>query len=85
LTIKNEKGEILDMGTEFDCFENKAHIDKEDELVAQKLLSTEQKKNRELLRGIMTDVGFATIPTEWWHFQKYDKDELPNKGILLDF
>ena len=85
VTIVNHKGKTLDMGTKFDSFEPKAHIDKEDELVSKGELTPEQKKNRDLLRGIMTEVGFETFPTEWWHFQKFDKQELEDNYTLLDF
>ena len=85
VTIEDENGTPLDMGTPFDCFEPKAHIDKEDELVAQGVLSQEQKANRDLLRGLMKEEGFETIPTEWWHFQKYSKYELRKRFKLLNF
>lgn len=40
------------------------------------------KRNTEkanVLRGIMTDAGFATLSTEWWHFQ--DDESLKSLGI----
>jgi D-alanyl-D-alanine dipeptidase len=85
VTIEDVDRIPLDMGTKFDCFEPTAHIDKEDELVAQGALSQEQKANRELLRDLMTGEGFETIPTEWWHFQKYSKYERNKRFKLLNF
>ena len=29
----------------------------------------EEINNRELLKKLMTSVGFETINSEWWHFQ----------------
>ena len=85
VTILDDKGKPLDMGTEFDDFGPKAHIDNEDKLVSQGDLTEEQRKNRVLLRNIMRAVGFDTFPTEWWHFQKFDKQELEDKYTLLNF
>ena len=85
VTIEDIDGIPLDMGTGFDSFGPKSHIDKEDELVAQGALTAEQKSNRELLRSIMTEVGFEPLKTEWWHFQKYSKFDRNKKFKLLNF
>ena len=85
VTIEDLDGIPLDMGTKFDSFDPKAHIDKEDELVTKGELTPEQKNNRDLLRSIMTEVGFETFPTEWWHFQKYSKYERNTRFKLLNF
>jgi zinc D-Ala-D-Ala dipeptidase len=34
--------------------------------------TAEETKNRELLRGLMEDVGFTVNPNEWWHFDYKD-------------
>jgi len=68
LTICDEKGKPLDMGTPFDYFGSAAGINKEDELVQKGILSDLQVKNRRLLREVMTYAGFLTIRGEWWHF-----------------
>jgi zinc D-Ala-D-Ala dipeptidase len=61
LTIVDKNGQELDMGTPFDDFTEKAHYD-----------YTKHPKNilenRRLLRGILEQVGFKGIRTEWWHF-----------------
>ena len=85
VTIEDIDGIPLDMGTGFDSFGPESHIDKEDELVAQGALTAEQKANRELLRSIMTEVGFEPLKTEWWHFQKYSKFDRNKKFKLLNF
>lgn len=72
LTIIDKDGKELDMGTEFDNFTPRAHTDNTD--LPKKIL-----ENRQLLRGVMEQVGFKGIRTEWWHFayskKKYDLSE----------
>lgn len=38
-----------------------------------KEISNEQKANRELLYKVMTEVGFANYPLEWWHYSYGDR------------
>lgn len=68
LTICNKDGTPLDMGTPFDYFGSAAGINKEAELIEQGRLTTQQVKNRTLLRKVMVYAGFQTIRGEWWHF-----------------
>lgn len=68
LTICNKDGTPLDMGTPFDYFGSAAGINKEAELIEQGKLTTQQVKNRTLLRKVMVYAGFQTIRGEWWHF-----------------
>lgn len=68
LTLCNLKGDTLDMGTKIDYMGTAAHIDNEAQLVAQKRISAQARKNRQLLRDVMTYAGFKPLRTEWWHF-----------------
>lgn len=68
LTLCNLKGDTLDMGTKIDYMGAAAHIDNEAQLVAQKRISAQARKNRQLLRDVMTYAGFKPLRTEWWHF-----------------
>lgn len=62
LTVVNlHTGEELDMGTGFDFFGPEAHS-------AQTELPDTVLTNRRLLQSVMRRHGFATIRTEWWHF-----------------
>jgi zinc D-Ala-D-Ala dipeptidase len=61
LTIVDKNGNELDMGTPFDTFSEKAHSTYQD-------LPKSVLENRKLLRGVLEDVGFKGIRTEWWHF-----------------
>ncbi|MBK5719616.1 M15 family metallopeptidase [Dysgonomonas sp. Marseille-P4677] len=75
LTICDNKGQPLDMGTSFDFFGRAAGINKEAELVAEGILTKQQVKNRNLLRKVMTRAGFLTIRGEWWHFNAVSLSE----------
>lgn len=86
LSIMDNKGKLLDMGTPFDHFGKEAHTDKEEELVRQGLISPQARKNRVLLRTIMGKVGLRCYHREWWHFQeKIDMPEVRKRYKLLDF
>lgn len=68
ITIVDAQGNPLDMGTGFDFFGKEANIDNEQELVRQGLISKISLQNRLLLRKVMTEAGFTTVTSEWWHF-----------------
>jgi D-alanyl-D-alanine dipeptidase len=51
----------LNMGTTFDCFDERAHA-------ADAGASAEARRNRLLLRMAMEKHGFAPYAQEWWHF-----------------
>jgi zinc D-Ala-D-Ala dipeptidase len=82
LTIVDENGEALDMGTPFDYIGELAYPTKEQELLKSGELTQEQVDNRKLLRSVMSYGGFFNIQTEWWHFNScYRKEayhEVPN-------
>jgi zinc D-Ala-D-Ala dipeptidase len=61
LTIVDQNGKELDMGTPYDFFGKEAHYDYTK--LPQKVLD-----NRRLLRKVMEAQGFEGIRTEWWHF-----------------
>ena len=61
LTIVDEYGKELDMGTEFDFFGKEAHHDFRD-------LPEVVLENRKLLKTAMESAGFKGIRTEWWHY-----------------
>lgn len=62
LTILDETGKELDMGTAFDDFSEKAHTRYFDSDVTQVTL------NRRLLYHAMISEGFTNLPSEWWHY-----------------
>lgn len=75
LTICQQDGTPLDMGTPFDFFGKAAGINKEEELKRQGILTEQQIENRKLLRRVMTEAGFLTIRGEWWHFNALSLNE----------
>ena len=76
---KAETGDTLDMGTKVDFLGSYAHIDNEAGLVARHIITPEAKKNRELLRKVMTEAGFKPLKTEWWHFNLVSRAEAKAK------
>ncbi|MAT59934.1 MAG: peptidase M15 [Ignavibacteriae bacterium] len=61
ITLIDENGNQIEMGTPYDDFTEKAHYDYEE-------LSDDVKANRKLLRDVMIKFGFEPLETEWWHF-----------------
>lgn len=61
LTIVDQSGTELDMGTEFDFFGKEAHhtYTGHSDVINQ---------NRQLLKKTMENFGFKGIRTEWWHY-----------------
>jgi D-alanyl-D-alanine dipeptidase len=51
----------LDMGTDFDFFDPRAHTDSPE-------VTEAQRDNRLRLRDAMAAGGFANYPLEWWHY-----------------
>ena len=68
LTLADEKGDSIPMGTLIDHLGPEAHIDREAQLVQQKVISAEAKRYRDLLRSVMILAGFKPVRTEWWDF-----------------
>ncbi|MDR0575418.1 MAG: M15 family metallopeptidase [Tannerella sp.] len=84
VTLVDEKGEWLPMGTPFDFFGPEAHTDKEDDLLKRRRLTPSEYKNRKLLRRIMEEAGFTSIASEWWHFNACSREEAKEKYLLID-
>ncbi|WP_028877832.1 D-alanyl-D-alanine dipeptidase [Terasakiella pusilla] len=70
LTLMDENGVDLDMGTGFDAFTPLSHHGNPD-------VSPEAEKNRLILMGIMTTAGWDFFRNEWWHYQLFDARRLP--------
>ena len=75
LTVADEKGNALDMGTKFDFFGELAYPSKEQELLAKNKLSKNAYENRQILRNAMKAAGFMPIEYEWWHFNAFSRAE----------
>jgi D-alanyl-D-alanine dipeptidase len=68
ITIVDEAGRELDMGTGFDDLTELSHPAKEEQFLARGAITREHIANRQLLRGAMFHAGFQGISTEWWHY-----------------
>lgn len=64
LTIVNDRGIELDMGTKFDAFGDKAWTN----YFEINGINPTIRDNRRLLYNIMIEVGFTNLPSEWWHY-----------------
>lgn len=68
VSIADETGTPLPMGTAVDYFGPEAHTTREEDLVKDGRITRQAYANRQLLRRLMRQAGFRTIPYEWWHF-----------------
>lgn len=62
-------GEVADMGTEFDEFNEKSHKDWYRKNTPQTEAEKEAADNREVLRFAMESAGFIGLDSEWWHYE----------------
>jgi D-alanyl-D-alanine dipeptidase len=74
ITILDELGRELDMGTGFDDMTELSHPALEDGFLRAGALTAAQAGNRRLLREAMFQAGFVGINTEWWHFDCGDRN-----------
>ncbi len=77
VTLVDQAGRELDMGTQFDDFTPKARPDYQD-------ISDRAAANRKILKLAMMQFGFIQMETEWWHFdfngwEKYSILDIPIK------
>lgn len=72
LSLRNERGADLEMGTEFDSFDERAGTRYfEEKLERDGGLPPDEStflKNRRVLFHTLVAVGFTNYPAEWWHF-----------------
>jgi zinc D-Ala-D-Ala dipeptidase len=66
VTIIDDKGERLDMGTTLTDFGVKVHTEND-------LITNEHRKNRNMLYNAMIQAGFVNYPLEWWHYSYGDR------------
>ena len=85
LTIADEKGNALDMGTDFDSFESRAGEQGEADALKKGFLQEFQIENRRLLKRIMKKAGFLPLSSEWWHFNAIPSKTIRATGELPPF
>ena len=77
LTLVDENGNELEMGTDYDFFGEESHQDFTD-------LPENVLENRALLKKVMQKHSFSPIRTEWWHFD-YNQNKLyPLSDLVWD-
>lgn len=55
------RGDALDMGSGFDCFDPISHTN-------SPAVNPSQRANRHLLKAVMKRAGFRNYEREWWHY-----------------
>jgi zinc D-Ala-D-Ala dipeptidase len=70
LTLLDDAGQELDMGTPFDAFTPLSNH-------ASTAVSPAAQKNRFLLLGLMSAAGWDFYGDEWWHYQLFDPRRYP--------
>jgi D-alanyl-D-alanine dipeptidase len=83
LTVADEQGRPLDMGTPFDFFGEMAYPSREKDLLASGKLTKEAYSNRLILRKAMVRGGFMPIEYEWWHFNAFSRAEAKRRFAVL--
>lgn len=76
LSLQDEQGKEVDMGTPFDSFEPLAQPKLEERFLREGKLAPAQVDHRRLLRDVMEKAGFKQFTLEWWHF-----DALPKEAV----
>jgi D-alanyl-D-alanine dipeptidase len=84
VTILDEAGKELDMGTAFDALVEKSHPKQEAQFLADGSLTQKQFENRQILRQAMFGAGFRGINSEWWHFNFGDPDVVRQTYLRID-
>ena len=84
LSIVDEKGHELDMGTGFDSFTPLAEPQLEAEKLKSGELSQAQLENRLILRRSMEAAGFTVLPEEWWHFDALPADLVRKQFTIVE-
>lgn len=83
LTLADEKGQALDMGTKYDFFGELAYPKLEQQFLNNGQLSQKAYENRLLLRNLMKKAGFMPIDFEWWHFNAFSRKEAKRRYKVI--
>ncbi len=84
VSLINEEGWEIDMGTPYDYFGELGFPANENKMIEQGKLTYRQIENRKLLREVMYKAGFTGIETEWWHFNACGRNEAKEKYPLIN-
>lgn len=84
VTLVDCTGHPLPMGSEYDFFGLEARVDIEQELLRKGRITQREYENRQLLRRVMTQAGFLTITSEWWHFNAVPSKTVSEKYKIIN-
>ena len=84
LTIATKEGAALDMGAGYDDSRKIAYPRYEQAYLDSGLIDTTHIANRKLLREVMKAGGFWNIQTEWWHFNRYNRDRAKSLYEIIE-
>jgi len=70
LTLVDQNGAPLEMGTGFDDFTPLSHH-------GAREIPSRAQTNRHILLGLMTAAGWGFYRNEWWHYQMFDSRRYP--------
>lgn len=84
LTLQFRDGNVLDMGTYFDDFNDLAQPALEAQFLKDGTLTLQQYQNRLVLRQLLENQGFQVLPHEWWHFNALEKNKVYGNFPILE-
>jgi D-alanyl-D-alanine dipeptidase len=84
LSLLDEKGHELDMGTPFDSFSEVSEPQLEERFLKEGKLTKAQMENRMILRRVMTGAGFHQLSHEWWHYNGLPEPEIRKKYKIVE-
>jgi D-alanyl-D-alanine dipeptidase len=84
LTIADEQGTELDMGTSYDFLGELAQPRYEARFLQAGQLTTQQVEHRKLLRDTMLAAGFVPISNEWWHFDAFSRSVAKARYAIIE-
>lgn len=80
VSICNEKGDTIPMGTIIDHLGREAQPKLEAEMLSRGVINQESLDNRRLLREVMAAGGYKVLNTEWWHFNLKTRKQVKAEG-----
>ena len=84
VTVLDDQGRELDMGSGFDELAEHSHPALEQKMLEAGKLKPAHIANRQILRNAMTHGGFRGINSEWWHFNCGDPVVVRQTYLRID-
>jgi len=84
LSLLEENGKELDMGTQFDDFTSLSEPTLEEAFLKKGRLTPSQFANRKFLRNILLQAGFEQRPNEWWHYDAFPAKFVKKRYTIVE-